>query len=58
MLYNAIESQDENPKQLIAFQGINNTSPEVLDKLSSIFSPNAKIALSNCSTLEKRKFWI
>ena len=55
MLYKEIESQDESPKQLIAFQGINNISPEVLDKINSIFSLNAKNPLSNGSTLEKEK---
>ena len=54
-LYKAIESQEENPKKLIVFQGINNASPGVLDILSSIFTPNAKILLSNGSTLEKGK---
>ena len=54
-LYKAIESQEENPKKLIVFQGINNASPGVLDILSSIFTPNAKILLSNGSTFEKGK---
>ena len=52
-LYKAIKSSDENPKKLILFQGINNASPAVLDVLNSIFTPDAKILLSNGSILEK-----
>ena len=52
-LYKAIRCTDENPKKLILFQGINNASPAVLDILNSIFTPGAKILLSNGSILEK-----
>ena len=52
-LYKAIKSTDENPKKLILFQGINNASPAVLDVLNSIFTPDAKILLSNGLILEK-----
>ena len=54
-LYKAIKSQEENPKELIVFQGINNASPGVLDILSSIFSTNAKVLLPNGSILDKGK---
>ena len=52
-LYNAIKCTDEHPKKLILFQGINNASPAVLDVLNSIFTPDAKILLSNGSILKK-----
>ena len=52
-LYNAIKCTDEYPKKLILFQGINNASPAVLDVLNSIFTPNARILLSNGSILKK-----
>jgi hypothetical protein len=42
-LYKALNCKDNNPKKLILFQGINNSSPAVLDILSSIFRPNSKI---------------
>ena len=50
-LFKAIKCTDENPKKLILFQGINNASPAVLDVLNSIFTPDAKILLSNGSIL-------
>ena len=40
-------------KKNILFQGINNASPTVLDVLNSIFTPDAKILLSNGSILDK-----
>ena len=52
-LYKAIKCTDEYPKKLILFQGINNASPAVLDVLNSIFTPDAKILLSNGSILNK-----
>ena len=57
-LYKALNCKDNNPKKLIVFQGINNSSPAVLDILSSIFKPNSKILLSNGSTLKKGNCFI
>ena len=57
-LYKALNSKDNNPKKLIVFQGINNSSPAVLDILSSIFKPNSKILLSDGSTLKKGNCFI
>ena len=54
-LYYAIERNEEHPKKLIFFQGINNASPAVLDVLNSIFIPDANILLSNGSILRKGK---
>ena len=52
-LYKAIQCTNNYPMKLILFQGINNASPAVLDILSSIFTPGAKILLPNGSTLNK-----
>ena len=54
-LYYAIERNEEHPKKLIFFQGINNASPAGLDVLNSIFIPDANILLSNGSILRKGK---
>lgn len=52
-LYKAIKCTNEYPKKIILFQWINNASPSVLDVLNSIFTPDAKILLSNGSILDK-----
>ena len=57
-LYKELNCKDTNLKKLIIFQGINNTSPVVLDILSSIFKPNSNILLSNSSTLQKGNCFI
>ena len=54
-LLKAIKSEEEHPKNLIVFQGINNASPSILDLLNSIFIPYANILLPDDSTYAKKQ---
>ena len=54
-LLKSIKSEEEHPKNLILFQGINNASPSILDLLNSIFIPDANILFPDDSTYGRKQ---